>query len=578
MSGPAEYSGPAECLESQEQKILKRQQRENVLKCKKDAEELLALKGKKLTYPNQKKAADEILKAYDEGAVVVVLIAQPGTGKTGTAQEVMIQMATNTNNDKMIMTKDILTCTGMSDKDWEDQFKDKLLPPFKDNVFHRQKLVKQIHQLSSLKNALIIPDECHAASGSKMTLAKLFSDAGLLDVHVLQKNNIKYLEISATPGPVLQDLKKWGSKCRIVKIVPGASYKGFQTMLDEGRIINSPTLEEPKDYEDLLRFLIKRYEPTTKKFFLFRLYDQAKIILLKQFGEEFGMEFLQHNSDDRIDEIDDMMKEAPIKNTLIVIKGFWRAAKRLVPEHVGATYEMIPKKRDVAVTGQGLTGRFCDNYEYSGDHVNANLRPLHYCDKEAIEEYMEWFNHGCDYNTSVYSSRSISSNGKGNVTSKKTKMHPSRVNGLEDTDDSKDAAFKKIKLHDDTYVKKFKVYEGNDDLMWEKAHQFYENIRGKRIVGKSMPKKVEDYYHCSDSKGLGLKNASTFNHLDQEKWSNRFQLKKDCLTYAHVFVGYENVKDPTEYTIFIKYVELVDTPETREYLAKYHDKEENDST
>ena len=142
----------------------------------------------------------------------------------------------------------------------------------------------------------------------------------------------------------------------------------------------------------------------------------------------------------------------------------------------------------------------------------------------------------------------------------------------------KKAAFDKIETNDKKMWKKFKVYEGNDDLMWEKAHQFYENIRGKRIVGKSMPKKVEDYYHCSDSKGLGLKNASTFNHLDQEKWSNRFQLKKDCLTYAHVFVGYENVKDPTEYTIFIKYVELVDTPETREYLAKYHDKEENDST
>jgi len=119
--------------------------------------------------------------------------------------------------------------------------------------------------------------------------------------------------------------------------------------------------------------------------------------------------------------------------------------------------------------------------------------------------------------------------------------------------------------------KKFKVYDENDAVEWEKAHQFYESILGKRIGGKSMPKQNENgFYRCSDSKGLGVHTAATFNNLEKEKWSNRFQLKKDCLSYAHVFVGYDNLEDPTEYTIFIKFAELVDTPATREFLAKYY--------
>jgi hypothetical protein len=125
--------------------------------------------------------------------------------------------------------------------------------------------------------------------------------------------------------------------------------------------------------------------------------------------------------------------------------------------------------------------------------------------------------------------------------------------------------------------KKFKVYDGNDDVEWEKAQKFYESILGKRIGGRSMPKQNENgFYRCSDSKGLGVHTVATFNNLEKEKWSNRFQLKKDCLAYAHVFVGYENLEDPTEYTIFIKFAELVDTPATREFLAKYYGDDKSD--
>jgi hypothetical protein len=144
------------------------------------------------------------------------------------------------------------------------------------------------------------------------------------------------------------------------------------------------------------------------------------------------------------------------------------------------------------------------------------------------------------------------------------------------------AAFDAIELRKDKeggkLCKKFKAYDGNCAEVWENAQAFYESIRGKRISGKSMPTKVDGFYYCSASGEPGVQSVTTFNALSNEKWSGRFQLKQDCLSYARVFVGYDNIEDPTEYTIFIKFVELVDTPSTREYLAKYHPKKAKTST
>jgi len=157
------------------------------------------------------------------------------------------------------------------------------------------------------------------------------------------------------------------------------------------------------------------------------------------------------------------------------------------------------------------------------------------------------------------------------------------LQGLEPEDPSerelKQIAEASIKLVNPTKKlwRKFKVYDGNDDEEWEKANNFYESIREKKITGVSMPKKnSRGFYESSDSHGLGVKTVSTFSSLEKEKWTNRFQLKKDCLSYARVFVGYDNLEHPNEYTIFIKFAQLEDTETTREFLSKYGINNDND--
>ena len=411
--------------------IKKRQQRENILKSVNDKEELLELEGKKFIYPNQEKAANECINAYKEGAIAVCLIAQPGTGKTGTAQKVMIKMTTEENDDEIIFSENVHIYSGMSDKDWEKQFNDSVLPAFRDNIYHRQKLIKQKDKLKSLEDGFIVTDECHVASGARMTVAKTLKETGLLNLDILQKRNIKMLDISATPDAVLLDYKKWNDKCKFVKIEPGPSYKGFQVMLDEERIIDAPPLEEMNDCEVFLEELDERYKKTNKKYFIFRTLNQEKINMLECVCNDLGWKYLNHNSDERIHEIDTILKTAPENHTIIFIKCFWKASKRIpCIDHIGATYEEIPKQQNSSNSAQSNPGRFCDNYEYSGDQLDVNLRPLHYCDKKAIEEYMSWFNNDCDFSKSSYSPNRISSNGKGKVSSKPTKVSEKIVTGI----------------------------------------------------------------------------------------------------------------------------------------------------
>ena len=134
----------------------------------------------------------------------------------------------------------------------------------------------------------------------------------------------------------------------------------------------------------------------------------------------------------------------------------------------------------------------------------------------------------------------------------------------------KAANLKLLKLKNSEKIwKKFKVYEGNDDEIWGKAIEFYEGFRGKQISSLSMLKKIDGYYHCTDSKKRGVKTLVDIGVVEKNGKYSRFQLNKDQLKYAKLFVGYDNLNDPSEYTIFVKYIELDDSPENVETLNRY---------
>jgi hypothetical protein len=527
-----------------EQVTKRRHQREQIKMEWIHKRELLAFEGKEIVYPNQQLAADMVIQAYEQGVLAVCLIAQPGTGKTGCAQAIMYHYATHDEDEKFIFSGNMIVCSGMSDTDWKDQFKAGLTTSFQSQVYHRQDLLKQEDKLCDLKNGLIIPDECHIASQKTMTVAKCMKNAGLLDIEGLKARNIKTLDISATPEAVLHDYEKWGPLARTIKIQPGLTYKGFEHMISDNRIIDAPSLETYDDIAELLETFEARYENSpTKKYFPFRLFNEEKKALIRVVCDDLDWTVpLEHNSESRIDDIDKMMASPPNKHTICFVKGFWRASKRLVRAHVGGSYEQKPKKTDMTNTAQSLTGRFCDNYEYSGDQLDPLNRPLHYCDKAAIEGYVEWFNHDCDFTASEYKSLRINSNGDGKVKSKASKVHHTLVTNLP----TSEVMEEEEEEEEDTY----RIYDDEDTV---------KNVC--KLLGYNYVSVKEKNINADGFILTTINNARQIVSLEQAIKNNKARLKPNAKgkTIQRTFYPcYVNIADKTtiRFVVVIKSVTM----------------------
>jgi len=124
----------------------------------------------------------------------------------------------------------------------------------------------------------------------------------------------------------------------------------------------------------------------------------------------------------------------------------------------------------------------------------------------------------------------------------------------------------------DNIWKKFKVYDGNDDDMWNKTFKYYEENTKRKICNKSIPKKVNGYYECSTTSKVYKHSTNDIEKLKKQSWWSTFQLTKDNLSYVRIFVGYDDLNDPNEYTIFVKCVLLEDKEHNKNILYKYYKK------
>lgn len=521
-------------------------------------------KGTSLVYPNQEAAAKRCLRFFEAGTLFVLLVAQPGTGKTGTILETLKILATDEDDEKCVKTDNIFIMSGMDDTDWRDQMKDKMLPCFHKNIYHRSALTKQVDKLGSINNGLVVTDECHYASGKDMTVSNTLREAGFNDWNALKMRNIRLLDISATCEGLGWDLKAWGDKAAVVPVEPGPMYKGFEIMINEGRIRQAPDFSDYEVVQEWVRNFEQRYSETTKKYFPVRISSKKYEWFgnIRNVAREFGWITVEHNSDSRIENIDQIMQTAPEKHTIIFIKGFWRASKRLERKHVGGSYEDVPKAKNVTSASQGLIGRFCDNYEYEGDELNPNLRPIHYGDLQAIKDYVVWFNGGCDFRQNDYSCARIKSK-DGRISSKATKIHPSNISNLDAVEVHNDprSGITLINENKEDWWKKFEVADGNDDEQWNKVKLFYKRIVHKELKGQAMRKKIGDFYHCSTTKRVDKWSKADIEECFGHSWWSTFDFTQNKLSYARIFVGYENLDDPTKYTIYVKYVMIEDTAE-----------------
>ena len=108
------------------------------------------------------------MEHYLSGKHAVVVIAQPGVGKTGVALELAFRMGTHPDDTQLVDIQNIHTQCGMNDLEWKEQYERNMLPSLGINISHRGAIKKTEHALRNIERGLIIPDECHIASGKGM--------------------------------------------------------------------------------------------------------------------------------------------------------------------------------------------------------------------------------------------------------------------------------------------------------------------------------------------------------------------------------------------------------------------------
>lgn len=347
---------------------------------------------KEYIYQNQKDAANKIAKDFFENnKKAISLIALPQIGKTGTFLYVAYLMTTY-NSDKILKPDNIFIITGMSDIEWQSQTEKDMLPQFKNNVYHRGKLdvFKEKYKAKSGKKLLII-DESHFGSKQEQQMDKTICN--IFDIksikEIINFDDCLILAVSATPGVTLKDLRNCGEYHSEIYIERPDNYVGFDTFIDQERMEKSETFT--KEFLINIKNKIDERYKNNFKYHIFRL-TQNYHKIIEKFCEENHYLYRGHYSGEKIGSFDKLIEQKPLNHTFIIIKGFYRAGKRLKDKNIGIVYEHTGNV-NMESTPQGLIGRFCGN-----DKINNKIdSPYFYCNIESIEEYIKHYDNGCNF-------------------------------------------------------------------------------------------------------------------------------------------------------------------------------------
>ena len=362
------------------------------LKEKKNAEK----KGEKLIYEEQEKVGQEIVQMFDK-RVLVTLCAPPQWGKTGVSLYVSYHMCL-----KGINSNNVFFITGMSDRSWLDQTRERVLPCWRKNVYHRNtlhKMKEKIENLEKKNDILIIVDECHLANKKQFILGEIFEDLSLNDPIRLKMNNIKILQISATPSNALIDGEEWSSYHE--KITPRikSDYVSFETFVAEDRIIEPKNLEDLQECEDYINEVSGR----SSQYHIIRSVNNGPTgsFTYKKISSNFrfvcedkGFNMIELNMERSYKEVkqfyEDLSKR-PNKHTFVLIKNMLGASKTIDDSFIGSVHESTPTMKDYSSEIQGLPGRLC------GWTKRKENGPLIYCSFDIVYEYLSLYDSNFDF-------------------------------------------------------------------------------------------------------------------------------------------------------------------------------------
>ena len=372
-------------------------------------------------FHDQKIVGKEILRKFTS-KTLITLCAPPQWGKTGVSLYVSYKLS-------LQKIQHVFYLTGMSDKTWVDQTKERVLSIWKDNIYHRNTLHRFKNRLFDLKgkqndkNILIIIDECHIANKTDNMLSEIVEELGIKDIDELKEKNIKILQISATPSNALIDAEKWKENhCKVVPVL-SPHYVSFHTFMDDERMKSPYELSDFRQAELFIdhfdRFPNQRYhfvrissKGPSGKFIYHKTKTNLSIVCDKK---SYDIIELNGSLDKmKVDQIYSLLSTEPPNHVIIIIKDMLGAAKTIDDTYIGCVHESTPNQKDYSSEVQGLPGRLCGWTKQKGSYS-----PIIFCNQEIIETYLDLYDSDFDFEElSLWKDNKVKTNRKGEIISK----------------------------------------------------------------------------------------------------------------------------------------------------------------
>ena len=466
-------------------------------------------------YPNQEHTGNQVAETFnDRKKIIVMVIALTQSGKTGT----MISVIKNYISKNIIPIDNIYIITGYSSKEWKNQTNKRMPNSLEKRIYHRDNLLQNnssfVSDIKNKSNVLIIIDEIHIAAKDKQTLYNVFDNIGIYDIKNILRRDIKVVEFTATPNGTIYDLRRWGDRQKVIKMLPGYNYMSCFDLVDNKRVYQYKDLEcYDKKTQKINESLAKQNITEIKNIIdnnykndpLYHIIrtptstraDNVKLNFEKVFGNDVEIHTYDEKSD--INDINTIISTKPDDHEFIFIKEKLRCAKTLNKQNIGILYERFTHSPDDSTIIQGLIGR--------GTGYDDNKKSVYFTNLESIERYkIHWesnFASNTDTpwtsNTTRFDKKDNKNKSSGTVNNPESKDKDIIIN--------KNSIFMEFKSFDNACSYKELYMENNNKYAFQSARKnkngFYENnIRGIT--------KVMTYENVKNDYGWGLNETTKF--------------------------------------------------------------------
>ena len=454
-------------------------------------------------WENQNQCGDEICKVFNNKSIINCLVyGKTQTGKTGCMTALIHHFCLS----NLIPINNIYIITGLSDKEWKKDTKNRMPECINSRVYHRANLPKTfINDIRTKKNLLIIMDEIQIACEEEQTIYRSFEKCGFYDLDYLLQNDIKLIQFSATPDGNINDISDWKDYSATVKLQPGPCHYSSKEALESNRVRQFKQLLEIDNVRELKSVIQEKY--TDPRYHLIRVPNKRgnrQEIVINNFQSVFGINFNYNITylETKKDDINKLLVNKPKKHTFVFYCEILRCAKTQCKKFIGISYERYVDDPNDSSIIQGSFGRLT-GYDDNKDSIC-------YTNLDSLKNYEKLWDNNMMFKTGIrWNTKTTHYDKKDDIT-----YSTGTFNSVKNISQLKANCSEKVNEdREDPIIKKFYGEDGQIEMIgW-----FKTNLKNKMPEGKRGPNiKNSQFGFYKGSIRDGLKVLST-EEVNKEK-------------------------------------------------------------